>query len=324
LSEAPSSKARNLSKMPEAMKNPDGTPAESFLRRLGISEAVALAGLTALGYYYAFAYETGYLSHFGIPAWVIDLSLVNVLVVVGVFATVLTFIVLTFQTLPGGPWWALLVHLGVLIGIGGFTVVAYKVTNWASTWEIVVGIILVAPGALLTLGYFLSRLILPIFLHKDKGSWLDRWAFVLRREWASAKPNLLDHTVSTMDKAGLRASTWLAPIYFLAILAPIAVRLIGVAAANTRSEYVVVGGEPECVVVRKYDDYAVCAAIDRKSRRVVPAFRLIQLGDSAARLFRTESLGRLKAPDIAAIQTPPPVSKTAPAASSSPSSTKGR
>jgi len=287
---------------------------ESLLRRLGISEAVALAGLTALGYCYAFAYEAGYLSHFGIPFWVIHLSLVHVLIVVGVFASVVSLLILLFQVLPGGPWWALLIHLSIVVGVGGITVLFLWILDWHNTWELVLGIVFGVPGALVTLGYINSRLILPIFLYKDKGSWLDRWAFVLRREWARSKPNLLDDTVATMDKAGLRVSVWLGPVWMLFIFTPLAVRFAGLAAANVKGEYVVVAGEPECVAIRTYGDYVVCSLIDRKSRRVLPAFRLIHVGDSTARVYRIELLGHLRAPEVAATTAPMSVPKAVPTA----------
>ena len=283
----------------------------SFIRRLGVSETVALAGLTVLGYSYAFAYEVGYLRHFGVPFWVIDLTLVHILVVIGVVTPVVAFFMfMLFPLLPAGPWWGLLIHLSRLVFIVGQLVLLAIIFDWHQRWQLVALIVVGLPSALVALGYINSRLILPISLYKDKGSWLDRWAFSLTREWASNKRNLLDDTVATMDKAGLRASVWLTPVWMLFILGPLAVQYVGNAAAFYKTDYLVVETQPECVAVRKYSNYVVCSLIDRKTRRILPSFRLIQVGDSTASVFRIEQLGHLQAPEVATTIAPPAIPKT--------------
>lgn len=293
---------------------------ESFIRRLGVSETVALAGFTVLGYSYAFAYEVGYLRHFGIPFWVIDLSLVHILVVIGVVAPVVAFVMfLLFPLLPPGPWWGLIVRLSTVALLVGQLVIIMIIFNWHHRWQLVATIVFGLPSALVTIGYINSRLIRPIFLYRDKGSWLERWAFSLSRELASRKPNLLDDSVATMDKAGLRVSVWLAPVWWLFVIGPIVVQYLGNAAAFYKTDYLVIAAQPECVAVRKYNDFFVCPLIDRSSHRILPAFRLIRLGDSSGRVFKIEQLGHLKAPDVAAIKVPPPLPIAA--ARAAPSST---
>ncbi len=271
-------------KLDEAKSTSNVTPepgkAESFIRRLGISEAGALAALTALGYTYAFAYEYGYLSHFGIPFWVVDLSIVHVLVAVGALVAVVVTLMYVLPNLPPGPWWALGVHLLVVGSLVGMALIVATSTNWHHKREVAVAVLVGLPLAILALAQIRARLVGPIFWYKDKGSVLERWAYVINREKEMRKPDLLDHSLGAMERAGLRAYAWLAPVWVLLIAGPVVVQYLGLGAAYQQSVYVVVPTQPECVAARRYNDYIVCALFDRKSASILPAFRLIQLGDS--------------------------------------------
>jgi hypothetical protein len=270
---------------------------QTFLQRLGISEGVAIACATLTGYLYAFSYETGYLSHYGIPAWFIQLSLVNVLIAFGAVVFVLVVLPYVLMAFPAGPWWALLYQISGLVLPLGFTAFILAMTDWHDWRAVVVGVFLVLFPAIFALVEIARRLIAPIFLYKDAGSWPHRWEFAFRREREAhaKKPDLLGHSILAMNKAGLRQS-WLLILWIVFIVGPFAARYLGLGAAYFKMRYAVVAGSHECIAVRRYGDYLVCTDFDRVAKHLLPSFRLLRLGDAEASLVRIEDLGRLSAP----------------------------
>ena len=77
---------------------------------------------------------------------------------------------------------------------------------------------------------------------------------------------------------------------------PFAARYLGLAAAYLKEQHAVVVSSTECIAVRRYGDYLICSDFDRKTKRLLPTFRLIRPGDVQANFVRIEDLGRLSAP----------------------------
>lgn len=270
---------------------------QSFLKRLGISEGVAIACVTITGYLYAFSYETGYLSHYGIPAWVIQLSLVNVLIAFGAIVFVLVVLVYVLMALSPGPWWALLYQLSILVLPVSFTVFLFTTIDLQQWQSIIVAVLLGWVPAYFSVVGINKRLIAPIVLYKDAGSWPNRWAaaFYSERKAHAKNPDLLGHLIGAMDTAGVRQS-WVILFSIIFISGPFAARYLGLAAAYLKEQHAVVVSSTECIAVRRYGDYLICSDFDRKTKRLLPTFRLIRPGDVQANFVRIEDLGRLSAP----------------------------
>ena len=231
---------------------------QTFLQRLGISEGVAIACATITGYLYAFSYETGYLSHYGIPAWFIQLSLVNVLIAFGAVVFVLVVLPYVLMAFPAGPWWALLYQISALVLPVVFTAFILAVTDWHDWRAAVVGVVLGFLPAIFAIVEIARRLIAPIILYKEAGSWPHRWAvaFHREREAHAKKPDLLADSMRAMSKAGFRQS-WLLLLWLIFIVGPFAARYLGLGASYFKTRYAVVGGSHECIAVRRYGDYLV-------------------------------------------------------------------
>lgn len=280
---------------------------ESLAKRLGISEGVALGGATIAGYAYAFSYENGYLSHYGLPFWLIELSVVNVLITVSALILLLVLAAYGLALFPAGPWSALLFQLGNLVLPVGLTIVVVTTTNWNEWPGAAVGAVLGGLLALISLGSIHRRLILPLLLYRERGSWPERWAYAMKleREAHTRDPDLLTHSIQSIQEAGFRRA-WLFGFFLLFVFGPTVTHYLGRAAASFNTKHAIVMASPECVAVRRYRDYIVCSDFERTTRRILPSFRLIQVGATPS-AFRIERLGRLFAPVVAA--TPSTIGK---------------
>jgi hypothetical protein len=82
---------------------PSPTNAARPRGRILPSDAFALGGITALAYGTTFVYEAGYLGHFGIPIWLIELDLSRVFVAAGGLTIVGSVVFWTLRLLPDRP-----------------------------------------------------------------------------------------------------------------------------------------------------------------------------------------------------------------------------
>ena len=270
---------------------------ESLAKRVGISEGVAVAGATVAGYAYAFSYENGYLSHYALPFWLIDLSIVNVLITVAALILVLVVVTYVLVLFPAGPWSALLYQLANLVLPVGLVILILTATNWNEPRQATFGAVVGGLTALIAVGEIRRRIVGPLFLYRDRGSWLERWAFArqLERETHARSPDLLAHSIQTMHRAGVK-STWISGFWVLFVFGPLVTHYVGRATARLNTTHAIVAVSPECIAVRRYTEYMVCSDFDRKTLRVLPSFRLLHVHNVAASAIRLERLGRLSSP----------------------------
>ena len=280
------------------MTNPLGEVRDSLAKRLGISEGVALGGATIAGYAYAFSYENGYLSHYRLPFWLIELSVVNVLITVSALILLLVLAAYILALFPAGPSTALLFQLGILVLPVALTILVVSVTDWNQWPAAAVGAVVVAFSVVFSIDATWRRLIRPLIQYKDKGSWRERWAYAMNAEReAHRNPDLLTQSIDTIHGAGFRRA-WLVGFLLLFVFGPALTHYVGRAVAAFSTRHAILAASPECVAVRKYGDYIVCSDFDRPTRRVLPSFRLIQVGTATTNALRIEELGRLFAATI--------------------------
>lgn len=250
--------------------------------------ASLIAGISALAYVLAYAYEIGFGKEFRIPTELISVGINDVvamgggLLLVGFFILGIVdmgfrFRLLTIkktrpvlQTFLKAVFWTLIPILG--LAMAGVTL---EEAWWAYAASIGFGIA----------GYFLS----PLMTQKGKGSYVEKLHLEneKEKERASVPAPLVKFLWGRFNRATV------AVIFLLPLLAASAYAA-GKLSAVFRSEYSVVGGNPERVILRRYGDEFVCATFDRTTHIVQSGYTLLKSPDADLASIRVEDVGPLR------------------------------
>ena len=236
---------------------------------------------TAWAYALAFAYETGYLIHFGIPSDFAEVDLRSLLIgAASMLATVFFIYTTTSIFVPNLPRrvspqlqedFALVVWCSIGIGLLG------TLTHWGYA---LIGLAL-PPAAFLT-----TVLIVPIFRH-GSGYWAKLEAA------AKARHSRESDETSVLDAAGsmreLRAVIkWLGLptmwILAVALISAYVAHYVGYLDAD-HQEVFLVSAKEKCVVVRVRTDGLLCATLDLTNpRRLQGEYHFLKPETAALRL----------------------------------------
>ena len=234
-----------------------------------ISDSIFVVLLTAGTYIGAYVYELSYLSFFGIPPELIDVS-VATLVAVGGWLLILSIlgaqIMHVIWSLDGLGFfqpqngyglfvkkWGLLITLWCLL----FLVGKFDWLTWInmSIWALII----------------VADLVVPVFFRGTGISYKERLA-----NWLDA-PEPEEMKRHTIFKSGF-SKKLLSTILLIAVFA-VGCNLIGTLLAKTRSSFGFVEDFEENVIIRKYGDRFLLAKYDWDRQSFVRQFRVIEMHD---------------------------------------------
>lgn len=250
-----------------------------------------LAGLSFLGYVLAYTYEATYLSRYHVPPWMIEISLASVLsIVVLLVAVVLTanFLLMQLPRTTRSGWWALLTRLFRLALILGMILSLIWYVPWQHWSGKVFGSLLLLAFVLYFTLELLSSVVRPLVLHS--GSIIDRFTTDYQQWLSSPDPNMFSAMLDRGARAGHPIGRYLGAMS-LASLSFAFVIFTARSRSLTQSEFLVMRADPECIVLRKYNDRFICAPFDRQRREIYQAFRIVNTSDIASSLVVAERVG---------------------------------
>jgi len=248
-----------------------------------LSEGIFLALVTVSGYFFAYLYEEGYASHYGMPSDLITITPGNVfrfsvlfilfLLVVLIFANWVT------AQLPRHIHPYLSLHLPRYIAL--ILVMGLMFYPALKSLGAVYVSILVGFPILWGLVVFVG----PLIEHRRSGKLSSRYDEEIRI--AEAKAGYL------ADFALRRFGRHWSLVVVLFVAAFFAVLIGGDLEAAQREDYFVTNTVPETVVIRVYGDNIICAEFDRKKKQVLPNFRIFKIGSDSGFEMSLEHIGPL-------------------------------
>lgn len=246
------------------------------------SEVVVVAGAPALAYAVAYAYELGYADHYGIPRFVIVVSLSNVLWALGSLTLLtlylfgylnLVFMIVRSQDLS--PEWErrlrtlgpafCLSAVGVYLGTRGLP-------EWY--WSCVIAALLV-----------FAEFGVPLIRHRNVRG-LNRKLRAQDRDDAQSD-TLYRVAANIVGGAGLALVAWL-------IVILVSAHMVGKADAISETRFYVHTGSQDLVLIRRYGETGVSVGVDRAKHRLDGRFVLHSVDRDESIPLRQEELGRLE------------------------------
>jgi hypothetical protein len=275
--------------------------------RSWITEGIAIAGITAIAYFWTLFYELGFSSYFSIPYEFISLSPAGVLVTAGRFLLIpialflfVMFLVAThpYTTYLGGliegfqrrrPRNSMIVTLCALVAIS-------SLIWWASLPVKLVWLryMMQAIAGLLLVAFF----VLPLV--RQKGLEGTYWDKLIAEYTPRPRINPESRAPSPSPAPGLEAFTDV----ILIIIALIAIvygngvfRLGGRADAQMKEEFQIVpqsSDVPELIVLRVYGDYLLTAPFNRSTKEVEKKLFILKVSEMGKTPLIMEKVGPLQ------------------------------
>ncbi|HUT32950.1 MAG TPA: hypothetical protein VNE39_05695 [Planctomycetota bacterium] len=267
-------------KLPESGEVSSEAPPPKVRPHFLATDALVLATCTALAYIFAFAYEAGYCSFYGIPASFVTIDLTVMLMVAG----------------------ALVALLVALFGVANGLYMAFaRRSLWIRNAMFKVGIFFTLfVGYLVTykghwkgwLPWFLAATIIalvefavPILTQRGKATYAEKLEAAAEAEATpGGPPTLFDRLRRHIGQSALN-------VIVAGILTLNLCRGAGEASAMQQENFLVVNTSPETVVLRVYGGTLICAEFDRAEKRVKKHFILLQAASQLERTFQLESVG---------------------------------
>jgi len=217
------------------------TVAEPWTKRFG-TDAVLLACLTGLGYWIAFAYESGYATHFGYPNYVISPTIGVIVTAIGTLALSLAALapMIMDMTKPGDAKARRLAYNYLLLVIFfAAALYTFYVSNydWKALWKLVPGLVL----------FFALRWTTK--LDADKG------------RFPHPKASLVFLVLSA------------------ALLLNFLANLLGLVAAQNQKVFYFLADKPDFAVVRIYDGLVIGVRFDAAKQQFLGEYTIVKLGE---------------------------------------------
>lgn len=255
---------------------------EKDFKKDWISDVLLVAGCTAVSYLYTVQFESGFLRYYGIPSEILEISMTTVLYVT---CTLITLAFSAFGFLLGFSWPMsknsfLIPRIAAVLPM-----IAMALVNlWAyEDWKRWIFSVIMA--IILLLAFF----IFPLF-HGHKGKYKDKLAAqqeIDRRGLERRVPDLL--------------LGWIGPkTYYLAFWMIIGFFLcspLGEGTALRKNSYTIINTSPEALVVRVYNDKAVCVPFSRAEKQLQKGFFFVKLTEDRKWFLASETIGPLKQAD---------------------------
>jgi hypothetical protein len=249
-----------------------------------VSESALVAAIPIAGYIAAYAYECGVADAFGFPRAFIELSPRDL-----ILATIYILPLVGFVMLMAGLAPTLVNTLAVRMAPTAVVVyVAVKVPITGALREL-----LVIPVVTVTVAIFLllaardiARYRKLILKSGKKGLdtlWLDE-------PWIMEP--LVAQRFGVTPRAGARYGFAIALLLLMNSVMP----NVGGAAARLQTYYLASAAIPSAVIFRRYNDFFVVGEVDRNTRRIGTAYRLVPIAALADSTFRHELIGPLSKP----------------------------
>lgn len=252
-------------------------------QRFGLTEGLVLGGIPATAYWFAFLYQLGYCRYFDLPQYFIEINAENVLAaVVGLLGVIgLLHWFADVVILPFGnkfPKTIKSVVRRVLIVVtlaGGYAIVTRATLSNFAMVVVAVLVPLVLPELLVSSfarngKSYLATLEEVQAAELQRDTVMDRFAGTIGRDWFSIFVILLFASFLSYFAGGLNA--------------------------RTQQDFVVLAGDPELVVLRKYESSFVAARFERTNKTIFPDYKLVPIDKDLGR-FMQERVGPLSPPD---------------------------
>lgn len=256
------------------------------LKRFQLSEAVLLAGASAVAYLFAFLYERGFTSFFGIPTQFVNVSLVTLLIFgAGVFTLLILTLGLIDMFFPFMPKHPYLAHYIPRLTLQLFIFILIPIVLLEGhRWRLFVFMF----GA--WLGTVFLMLILPLITKRKRGDWKKIYDAEMEREIQQSPPgpglyNLIGNRYGLKN---LSLSVFM--IFYCSLLASMA----GEAQAMNQQNFLVLNTTPEMVVLRVYGENIICAPFDRTAKEVKKGFLILKMAEDSKLIMNLETVGPLK------------------------------
>lgn len=246
-----------------------------------ISAGLLVAAVPVAANLFAFIYEVGYCRVFGIPASFISLQPTTVFVVAGALVVVLFVLLLIADTVvaiftyyvPQGPIRRSFVVLGPFLLV--FVAYLYLYRGMWKEWAWLAPVVAVV-------AFF--EFVFPLIFQR-RGSYRDK--LEAQEEIERGIRTLTYWLGARVGRAGMLLMVALTIGLVIAYAA-------GRAEALRQENFLVLGGDPEAVVLRHYGDTLILAPFDREGRKVERSFFILKEGDESRPLFSLEEVGPLR------------------------------
>lgn len=238
-------------------------------RGVRISEAALLAAAPAIGAALAFAFEAGFLHHFGLPAWLIRLDLSQIVLATLTVATGSVSLYNVLWVVPKRPWFLPIYFLclPVLMGLSGWFVVHY--TEWKWGWHLVVPVLWATVSWSLAGIWLVTDFMFPLMRREPTTSVWERWESLFDKE--------SDHRAGSIG-ASVQKSLGVTGGIALVVV------LFGLGGAYFYGRYKADGlvdldwlGSSDCALIREYGSSGLCIDVDTARRLVHPSYHLVPL-----------------------------------------------
>lgn len=265
---------------------PNPSAPEHWTRR--IDSALLGLLLTAASYAVAFEYEAGYLSHFGLPAELVEVGARNLLIaaatVLGSAMLFYVFVAALLDALPKSVrGWPPVVRRRVLF-LGFLCVFLYVVFTrmHVTTRALVLGV-----GVPLVI--LIGELVMPLMGHRHVPSYAGKLE-------ASVKSDLARELHSDeLTQAILRLLTpTVAAVLVVATAAGVFAYSVGESQAHGQKVFLVVNAERPCAVIRILSVGLLCVGFDPKTRLTRGDYRLLRPDSVQMVLAQTGPLGEVE------------------------------
>ncbi len=246
-----------------------------------LSDALFLALVTVGAYWVSFCYEAGYLSGFGLPIHVVQISLSTTLVVAltlsgaaYVLFTIINFALLHWPEHPAIQEKVFRIGLMLLFPLWQLLIYGPRRKDW---------FVYMFPLALIALFEF----IWPFLVYPNRGSLRERFIADETAE-APVRNRLMFPRIHKI--VGTSGSF----VLLLSLVGSLCAHRAGQAAAETQKEYFVFADAPDFAVVRMYSDTIIRVQFDRKTKAVQPRVIVRKIGTEKVMLIRDADLGPLE------------------------------
>lgn len=252
--------------------------------RQTVSEGILLAAASAAAYAVAFAYRTGYASHFGLPPVLLSPSLGAVLQAGGVVALSL----LAVWNVATGIWpWVPRGHSARDRAVRRLLIIAliaaaflFQALNGGHPWVALLGV-------LAFFGFF--EFLFPLIVNRKIAGYEEKLLAQEEIERNAQKHSFASQVASLIGEDMLRLAVVVALLVLLA-------NLVGARAAKTQTEFYVLADRPGYVVAAIEENTLVLAAFDTKESKLTGAYQIEQLSESHPWVLEKRFIGRLAPP----------------------------
>lgn len=248
-----------------------------------LTPTVFIAFSTAYAYFVVYSYEIGFCSEYNIPYYLIEISATNLLriglIMFGLFVSNLQLFGLSIPFFQYGKREDKK-HLKPIVDLLGIvtivSIIIFLVLPF--TWYLVRNVIL------LTLLCIFIAWGPPFLMRVLQGKKFEDKLLDTYEE--SNRNDILSFLMSNLS-VNERIS-------IVALIAfPLISSFLGHTSITTNKEYQVLIGQPNTVVLKKYNDLFICSTFNRKTNILSDSIIVFKMSDSKPLLFKTEKIGVL-------------------------------